>query len=101
MLPTKQEWSRIPAYEPSAHLSTEVVALHRFLCYAALHNETDRDNAVQADHVKQRELAAWYREQAERAENPVIWEARLRTAEELDAEADRIEGKLVSLPGFW
>ena len=58
---------------------------------------------MQVDSVEVRELAAWYREQAERTENPVIWDARLRTAEELDAEADRIEGKPVpiSLPGFW
>jgi hypothetical protein len=38
-----------------------------------------------------RELAAWYRAFAVRSANPVIWEARLLTAEELDAEADRIE----------
>ncbi len=38
-----------------------------------------------------RELASWYREFAERAGNPAIWEARLMTADELDAEADRIE----------
>ena len=38
-----------------------------------------------------RELAAWYREFAERAGNPVIWEARLRTAAELEREADRLE----------
>jgi hypothetical protein len=38
-----------------------------------------------------RKLAAWYREFAERAGNPMIWEARLRTAEELTAEADRLE----------
>lgn len=28
---------------------------------------------------------------AERAGNPVIWEARLRTAKELEWEADRLE----------
>jgi hypothetical protein len=56
---------------------------------------------MQADSVKLRELVSWYREQAERTENPVIWDARLRTVEELEAEADRIEGKLVPLPGFW
>jgi hypothetical protein len=56
---------------------------------------------MQVDHVKLRELAAWYREQAERATNPAIWDARLRTAEELDEEADRIEGKLGVNPGFW
>jgi hypothetical protein len=38
-----------------------------------------------------RELAAWYRVFAERAGNPVIWEARLRTAAELEREADRLE----------
>ncbi len=40
---------------------------------------------------KLRELAAWYREFAERAGNSAIWDARLRTAENLEAEADRIE----------
>jgi type II secretory pathway component PulK len=45
-------------------------------------------------HEKQRrlrELAQWYRDFAERAGNPVIWEARLRTAKELEQEADRLE----------
>jgi hypothetical protein len=56
---------------------------------------------VQADSVKLRELASWYREQAERAANPVIWEARLQIAEDLEAEADRLEGKLVPIPAFW
>ena len=55
---------------------------------------------MQVDHVKLRELAAWYREQAERAANPAIWDARLRTAEELDEEADRIEEKSGVSPGF-
>lgn len=40
---------------------------------------------------KLRELASWYRDFAERAGNPIIWEARLRTAKELEAEADVIE----------
>ena len=40
-----------------------------------------------------RELAAWYRVFAERAGNPVIWEARLRTAAELEQEADLLEGQ--------
>ena len=43
------------------------------------------------DPTKLRELAAWYREFAERTGNPTIWEARLHTAEDLDAGADRIE----------
>jgi hypothetical protein len=34
-------------------------------------------------------LAAWYREFAERSDNPWIWEARLRTAEDLEAQAQR------------
>jgi len=38
-----------------------------------------------------RELAAWYRGFAEEAGNPVIWEARLRTAAELEKEANRLE----------
>ena len=40
-----------------------------------------------------RELAAWYRVFATRSGNPVIWESRLLTAEELDAEAGRIESQ--------
>jgi hypothetical protein len=41
--------------------------------------------------VELRKLAAWYREFAERAGNPAIWAMRLRTAEQLEAEAGRIE----------
>ncbi len=37
-----------------------------------------------------RDLAAWYREFAERAGNPAIWDARLRTAENLEKEADSL-----------
>jgi hypothetical protein len=36
-------------------------------------------------------LAAWYRAFGERAGNPAIWDARLRTAEDMEAEASRIE----------
>lgn len=43
---------------------------------------------------KLRQLAAWYREFAERTGSPWIWEARLRRAKELEAEADRAEAKL-------
>ena len=39
---------------------------------------------------KLRELAAWYREFAERAGNPTISASRLRMAEELEKEADRL-----------
>jgi hypothetical protein len=44
------------------------------------------------DSLRLRELASWYREFAERTANPTIWEARLHTAEDLDAEADRLDG---------
>ncbi len=40
---------------------------------------------------KLRTLANWYRGFAERAGSAVIWEARVRTAEDLEAEAERIE----------
>lgn len=46
------------------------------------------------DPDKLRKLASWYREFAERAGNPVVWEARLRTAEDLEAEAARVECNL-------
>ncbi len=42
---------------------------------------------------KLRDLASWYREFAERAENPAIWDARLRTAEDLEREAGNIESQ--------
>jgi hypothetical protein len=42
---------------------------------------------------KLRDLASWYREFAERAENPAIWDARLRTAEDLEREAFNIESR--------
>jgi hypothetical protein len=77
------------------------VALRPSVCYAALHNETEWGNVLQVLPEKLRELATWYREQAERTENPVIWDVRLRTAEELEEEAERIEGKLVPVSGFW
>ena len=38
-----------------------------------------------------RELATWYREFAEETGNPAIWQARRRTAAELEKEAARIE----------
>ena len=44
------------------------------------------------DTSKLRELASWYRAFAERTGNPVIWEARLHTAEDLEAEAARLDG---------
>jgi hypothetical protein len=44
-----------------------------------------------ADPRELRDLACWYRKYAERTANAAIWDARLRTAEELEEEADRIE----------
>jgi hypothetical protein len=44
------------------------------------------------DASKLRGLACWYRDFAERTANPTIWEARLHTAEDLEAEADRLDG---------
>ncbi len=43
------------------------------------------------DPEKLRELASWYREFAEHTGNPAIGDARLRTAEDLEAEAARLE----------
>jgi hypothetical protein len=40
-----------------------------------------------------RELAAWYRSFAARTANSAIWESRLLTADDLDAEASRIDLK--------
>jgi hypothetical protein len=40
---------------------------------------------------KLRELAAWYREFAERTANTAIWDSRLRMAEDLELEAERVE----------
>ena len=44
---------------------------------------------------KLRELAAWYREFAEKTANPAIWEARLRMAEDLERQASRLEQRQV------
>lgn len=44
-------------------------------------------------------LASWYRELAERAGNPVIWESRLLMAESLEMEAKRIENELARFGG--
>jgi hypothetical protein len=51
----------------------------------------DAADAARARCETLRTLAGWYREFAERAGNTGIWEARLRTAEDLEAEAARIE----------
>ena len=48
------------------------------------------------DPQKLRELAAWYREFAEKTGSPSIWEARLRMAEDLEQEAARLEQRLAA-----
>ena len=45
------------------------------------------------DPLKLRELAAWYRDFAEQSGNPAIWDGRLRTAEDLEAEAIALEAR--------
>lgn len=47
------------------------------------------------DPRRLRELAGWYRDFAERAGNPAIWDARLRTAKDLEREADRLENMAI------
>jgi hypothetical protein len=54
-----------------------------------------RDRAMD-EPQKLRELAAWYREFAEKTGNPAIWEARLRMAEDLEREAAELEKGQVS-----
>jgi hypothetical protein len=49
--------------------------------------------SMMPDSVELRKRAEWYREFAERAGVPWIWEARLKTAKQLEAEAVRIESK--------
>jgi hypothetical protein len=39
---------------------------------------------------KLRDLATWYREFAEMAENPIIWQSRVRIAEDLEHQADQL-----------
>jgi hypothetical protein len=50
------------------------------------------DETGTLEPAKLRELAAWYREFAERAE-PSIRQARLRIAEQLERDADLLEQK--------
>ena len=50
------------------------------------------------DPTRLRELAAWYRELAEQSSNPAIWDSRLRTAEDLEAEALALESRPARAP---
>src|SRR3984893_15760304 len=49
--------------------------------------------SMMPDSVELRKRAEWYREFAERAGVPWIWEARLKTAEKLEAEPARVESR--------
>ena len=50
----------------------------------------DNDPTGLPDAEKLRELVRWYRAFAERAGSATIWAARLRMAEDLEREADRL-----------
>jgi len=54
-------------------------------------SEQKRKGNAMDDAQRLRELASWYREFAERAGSPWIWEARLATAAELEKEADHLK----------
>jgi hypothetical protein len=57
---------------------------------------TQTRSLMMASHSRRlRELASWYRERADDTENPWTRTARLRTAEDLDEEAERIDRKRV------
>ncbi len=58
-------------------------------------HQTAPTQSVEAQRL--RDLAAWYRQFAERAGNPAIWEARLHTAEDLEKTATALEKKAASL----
>lgn len=47
-------------------------------------------NDPNSDPLKLRELALWFRQQADRAGSPHVWDARLRTAEDLEARAEKL-----------
>src|ERR1700682_5378302 len=52
-----------------------------------------KPESMMPDSVDLRKRAEWYRQFAERAGTPWIWEARLKTADKLEAEAVRVESK--------
>jgi hypothetical protein len=52
---------------------------------------TEKLVPIAVDPIASTTSAAWYRDFAERAGSPWIWEARLRTAENLETQARRIE----------
>jgi hypothetical protein len=56
------------------------------------------DRCQMSEALKLRKLARWFREFAERAGSPAIWDARLRTAEDLEVQADLLESPPNSVP---
>jgi hypothetical protein len=46
--------------------------------------------AMKSASEKLRDLATWYREFAELAENTIIWQSRFRIAEDLEHQADQL-----------
>ena len=53
---------------------------------------SEKDGAPRRDPLRQ--LAAWYRAQAERAGSLWVWEARLQRAEDLEAQAAALVNSL-------
>jgi hypothetical protein len=51
-----------------------------------------------ANPTELRNRAAWYREFAAGAENLAVSRSRLRRADDLEAQADRIDAELTSKP---
>jgi len=81
-------WLEIPGVDPgqSSSLNSRVIL--------GLIESPRRVDMHESDKLS--ELASWYREFAERAGNPTIWEGRLRMAKDLDREAERIERNLAA-----
>jgi hypothetical protein len=57
--------------------------------YRALMSPGLNNDARTSDEL--RALATWYREYAETAGNPMIWDYRLTTAEDLERQASDLE----------
>jgi hypothetical protein len=70
--------------------STDLIALSRESIQRS-RAQIRRINSMMPDSVELRKRAEWYREFAERAGTPWVWEARLKTAKRLEAEAVRVE----------
>jgi hypothetical protein len=55
-------------------------------------------NTAIADIEKLEELAAWHRINADHAGSAWVWEARLRTAEDLERQATELRTRLLRSP---